>query len=209
MTPAEVERYIRFYRTAPGRGILEAEAHLCLEHLGDCRRIISVGCGPAMVEVRMRELAPHIEITGVDLSKEMLEAAPSTVRTVLADAGALPFPDGSFDGLMLVTFLEFAQEPEKAIEEGYRVLIEGGRLISLVLNPESHYCRERVKMEGSYIEQNMRNHDVKDMERMLRPHFDIDVHFASGVRGEEIFDTEDRQWASVLSMRGFRRKHGN
>jgi SAM-dependent methyltransferase len=53
---------------------------------------------------------------------------------VLADEVALPFPDRSFDRVLLVHALEHADSARRAMREVWRVLADGGRLIVVVPN---------------------------------------------------------------------------
>lgn len=57
---------------------------------------------------------------------DLLPAAGLHAR---ADAHALPFLDGSFDGVLCTEVLEHLPEPQRAIDEMYRVLAPGGRLL--------------------------------------------------------------------------------
>ena len=84
--------------------------------------MLDVGCGEG-------ELARHLPDgawLGVDSSREMLTRAPAPA--VLADAAALPFPDGSFDAVALLYVLYHLQEPASALSEAHRVLRPGGLL---------------------------------------------------------------------------------
>ena len=64
-------------------------------------RLLDVGCGTGLLLARLVGRSPFGELTGVDLSPGMVAQArrrlPGSVRLLVGDAGALPFPPGSFD----------------------------------------------------------------------------------------------------------------
>ena len=98
-------------------------------------RLLDVGTGTG----RMIELiGPRAAAaTGVDLSPEMLRLARGKVEAAglghaevrMGDMGALPFPDASFDTVVLHQVLHFAQAPADVLGECARVLTPGGRLL--------------------------------------------------------------------------------
>ena len=79
---------------------------------------------------------PSIELTGIDLSPEMLEIARERIRETRpdvalheADAQALPFPDASFDSVVCTFSLCNIPSPYVAVAEMKRVLRPGGRVV--------------------------------------------------------------------------------
>ncbi len=74
-------------------------------------------------------------ITGIDLSREMLEIArrkiPCKMQFVVADAEALPFPDQSFDAATFSFGIRNVTDPSKSLQEIYRVLKRRGRALIL------------------------------------------------------------------------------
>lgn len=66
---------------------------------------------------------------GVDISRAMLlKSLPHGIRCAQASAERLPFKDGAFDFVLMVTVLCFLREPSRAIMEARRVLRPSGRL---------------------------------------------------------------------------------
>jgi SAM-dependent methyltransferase len=61
-----------------------------------------------------------------------LDVYPYEGVDVLADASALPFPDGTFDGVLCEALLEHVRDPQAVIREMLRVLKVGGRALSSV-----------------------------------------------------------------------------
>lgn len=83
---------------------------------------------------------PHypddVELTGIDLTPEMLEIAKQRSLDVgreielrQADAHALPFEDESFDTVLSTYSLCNIPDPQRAVNEMKRVLKPGGKLI--------------------------------------------------------------------------------
>jgi len=70
----------------------------------------------------------HWAVTGVDISRPMLEEArarDAAFPVALADGAALPFPDRAFDVVTIITALEFMPEPVTALREALRVAHRG------------------------------------------------------------------------------------
>ncbi|MEA2393153.1 MAG: hypothetical protein QOJ82_1044 [Solirubrobacteraceae bacterium] len=91
-------------------------------HFAPTAKLLDVGCGSAW-------LAEHYaDYTGVDGSPEAVAAAASRGRTIVhADVDEpLPFPDASFDGVVLKDLLEHVADPVAVVREVRRVLRPGG-----------------------------------------------------------------------------------
>ncbi len=67
---------------------------------------------------------------GLDPSAQMLQmAAARGIVTQLAQAEAMPYPDASFDGVMMTFALCFMQKPTLALQESRRILRPQGTLL--------------------------------------------------------------------------------
>ncbi len=86
------------------------------------------------------------EVVGTDLSEKMVEAARrgaegrgvANVRFERSDAEDLGYPDASFDVVLCVLGLMYPADPQRAIDEAYRVLQPGGRAAVCVWGRRDH-----------------------------------------------------------------------
>jgi SAM-dependent methyltransferase len=78
-------------------------------------RLLDVGCGSADIPERIRRSFPRpLLAVGVDIRMLHLRAAPPSVRRVVADVHALPFPSGAFDVVLASHFLHHFDGAEAA-----------------------------------------------------------------------------------------------
>ncbi len=92
---------------------------------------VDIACGTGDVSFLLAERYPAGTVTGVDIAAPMLALAGTrnrfpNVRFELADMGALPFPDGSFDIVTGSYALRNAPELRAALAEIRRVLKRDG-----------------------------------------------------------------------------------
>jgi SAM-dependent methyltransferase len=112
---------------------------LLLRAFGDAvsgRRVLNVGAGQGTLTNRLTQLG--YEVVSTELGSVALTALRHRVvgEVVDADATALPFPDQSFDAVVLGEVLEHVEEDGRALGEAARVLKRGGVVIvSVPRNP--------------------------------------------------------------------------
>lgn len=101
---------------------------------------LDVATGTGLVA---RELLKRADrVTGVDLSLEMLESGesldPGRVSLAAGDALALPFKDASFDCATIGYGVRSTADPQRSLDEAYRVIKPGGRAAVLdICRPSS------------------------------------------------------------------------
>ena len=98
-------------------------------------------------------LAPHAHrYVCIDSSQRVVAAASERLRRFAnvdvreGDMHALPFKDGSFDLVVLMHALTYADKPAQAVAEAARVLRKGGRLLLSSLAKHEH--RNAVEAYG-------------------------------------------------------------
>jgi ubiquinone/menaquinone biosynthesis C-methylase UbiE len=97
-------------------------------------RVLDIGTGPGRLPVVLANECPLLQVTGLDLSADMVKIATqeaqrrglknATFRQ--GSASELPFPDAEFDLVISTLSFHHWKQPEKALDEIYRVLREGG-----------------------------------------------------------------------------------
>ena len=201
----EVKKYLNFYSNKFGREVLEKELEFVESKLKDCKNVLSIGCGPALLEARLHKLYPEMNITGLDNSKEMIVQASKAIHLEYGDAQHLRFDDNSFDAILYVTSLEFIKDYKKAIEEAQRVLKSKGKILILMLNPKSSYFREEYKDRNSYIRKNIRHRNIMEIKEVISRYFFIESEeYFLGIKDREIVDSDNPKLASLYVLEGIK-----
>ena len=92
-------------------------------------RILDIGCGNG--ELTLRLMATGAQVTGVDISPDMLAAARACgVDAIEASAEWLPFEDATFDALFSNAALHWIKDHDAMLDEAHRVLKPGGRFVA-------------------------------------------------------------------------------
>ncbi len=118
--PEEFRReYERFRSLLPGRTPL---------------RVLDIGCGTGAWSVHWVALGARV--TGVDIDADLLERArarpelpAAQFETHVADAGAIPLPEKSFDVVTLNSLLEHVPDWQPVLREAARMTAPGGLLV--------------------------------------------------------------------------------
>ena len=105
-------------------------------------RVLDVATGTADLAIALKRAAPHTEVVGVDFAEPMLAlgrrkvaARGLDVSLLQGDGQSLDFADDAFDSLTVAYGLRNFADRERGLEEFYRVLRPGGRLVVLEFPP--------------------------------------------------------------------------
>lgn len=117
------------------------------------QKLLDVAGGTGDVSFRFLGRAGHGHATVCDLTESMLvegrkraeaERLGESLDWVVGDAMALPFPDNSFDVYTISFGIRNVTRPQKALDEAFRVLRPGGRLMVLEFSQIPNEMMQRV-----------------------------------------------------------------
>jgi SAM-dependent methyltransferase len=165
--------------------------------LADRCLVADVGAGTGALAGAVRSAAPAARIVALDTSAEMLRVARTRrgAQAILADALALPLPDGIADAVILAYVLFHLADPSLALAEAARVLRPGGRAGTVTWAREresrAHAAWDQVLTEAGVPPAPLRRVDVgldrpDAVEALLR---------SAGLRPERIWTQRlRRRW---------------
>lgn len=102
---------------------------------GECETVLEIGYGSGIF---FYELSRHAQtVVGIDIhdrgAEIITDCAEDGVRVATAQASGmeLPFADGSFDAVVIISALEFMSDPAMCLHESVRVTRPNGRVIAV------------------------------------------------------------------------------
>jgi ubiquinone/menaquinone biosynthesis C-methylase UbiE len=131
----------------------------------DGGRILDLGCGSALVADRI--LHRGVSYVGVDYgghhityAKAKHASSEGKLRSVFArgDGERLPFPDATFDVLILSEVIEHLLRPERAVWEVARVLKPGGVFVMTTNNASEAPCHSPATHLFAWVEKALGAH---------------------------------------------------
>ena len=130
------------------------------------KKVLEIGFGEGYGTYSLAETAR--EITGIDVSSALVEHARSKYQKenlyfLKADAGRLPFPDGSFEVVLNSQVLEHVKDYMGFIRELHRVLKPGGTALAATPN--------RVMMIDGVNPYHYKEFSAKELDAALRKVF--------------------------------------
>ena len=154
--------YDEWYEQHPGALMSELKA---LEALVPRRGLgLDLGVGTGLMAERL-----GVQV-GLDPSAGMLRrAAQRGIMAVRGGGEALPFRKACFDYAVSTAALCFMDEPAKALEEAWRVVKPGGRLVACIISRDSQWGRlyEAKRRKGG-VYTYMKLLSPSDLESLMR-----------------------------------------
>ncbi len=101
-------------------------------------KILDAGCGFGVTDILLSHYFPESEITGIDLSKTLLQHADmllqksnveNRVKFKRADVHKIPFENNTFNAVLSINMVHLVDNPVKMFNEIERVLHPGGYLL--------------------------------------------------------------------------------
>jgi len=122
---------------------MKEEAREVAAHIKDGDWVVEVAPGPGYLCIELAKLG-KFKITGMDISKDLVAIAANNakeagvdVEFVQGNASDMPFDESSVDFIICVLAFKNFKEPQKCLNEFYRVLKPGGRALIMDLNRDA------------------------------------------------------------------------
>jgi len=197
-----MNKYLKSCKTEFWKKVFKAELEYILYELKGAKNVLSVGCGPAIIEAGLAEHG--FNVTGLDISKGALDQAPDSIRTVAGKAENMDFEDCSFDVVIYVASLQFIEKYKEAIKQTARVLRPADRILAMLINPESEFFKEKAANPTSYINK-IKHTDLREIERAIAEYFAVKTEYFLGIKGQDIFETKSPNLASLYVIKGIKK----
>ena len=166
-TDKEVQDWIAKYypKRYSGTGFLYHSriVNTMLQDITMKQKVLDVGCGIGFVS----QLYPNFNITGIDISEEMLKRNPFKWQNM--DAEAMSFKDESFNLVVCRSLLHHLEVPQKGMNEMARVLKTGGNWVCWETNNSiiTNIFRAAAKHTDRFSHLH-RNFNIHELEFLIK-----------------------------------------
>jgi ubiquinone biosynthesis O-methyltransferase len=142
----EANSYDGWYQTKLGNFIDKVESDCAFElfKLEKGMTVLDIGCGTGNFSIKLAKAG--CKVIGIDISEEMLSIAKEKAKQkgldiefYNMDIYKLNFENEYFDAVFSMAAFEFIKEPEKALNEIFRVVKKGGEILIGTINKESSW----------------------------------------------------------------------
>ncbi|MEO3470342.1 class I SAM-dependent methyltransferase [Roseomonas sp. CAU 1739] len=114
--------------------------------------VLDLGCGTGSLALALAAREPGCRISGVDFSAAYVEhartrTADPRLHFQVGDACSIPFPAGSFDGVLSLLMLHFVPRAPDAVAEMRRVARPGAVVAAAVWDARGGFVAQRVFLD--------------------------------------------------------------
>lgn len=177
---------------------------------GACRKVIDLGTGPGDIPFLLAQRSPIPSILGVDAAETMLALARPKAKSLglearvtfaKADVKALPFADGSFDGVFSNTILHHIPEPVVFVREAARVLQKGGVLLirDLYRPKDLAECKRLVALHAGDAPKDHQQLLLQSLCAALTLDEAVQVAKAAGIGHAKVAMNSDRHYSIEIA----------
>ncbi|OKY78491.1 MAG: SAM-dependent methyltransferase [Candidatus Methanohalarchaeum thermophilum] len=190
-----MKEYLKSCNSNFWKKVFEKETEYLDKELKHENEILSIGCGPAIIEKGLKE--KDYKITALDSSKIATRNSPKDLNTSIGSADNIGFIDNSFDTVIYIVSLQFIENLKKTIQETARILRSDGNLIIMLLNPKSKFFKEKRKQEDSYVNK-IRHEKTSKIEEKVKKNFYIKKReYYLGIKNKKIIETKNPNLAAL------------
>lgn len=127
-----------FYERTEGRLVRRVVAKRLRQVMGDVsgKRILAIGFGTPYLRPFVADAVTAVAVMS-GRSGALIWPRREPCRVAIADEAELPFPDRSFDRILIVHGLEWTPNPQATLRDVWRVLADDGKLVVIAPNRRS------------------------------------------------------------------------
>ncbi|MBI2597845.1 MAG: class I SAM-dependent methyltransferase [Candidatus Diapherotrites archaeon] len=143
------------------------------KHLG-LKTVLDAGCGDGRNLIEFTKLG--FKVTGVDVSNSALEKCKKNCRNYKnfhleeQDLENLKFAKNSFDIIICDFVMAHMENPEKIVQNFYRILKKNGFVLIEFTSTKDPHCGQGKKIKGNEYTQKevyIRFYDIKEIEKIM------------------------------------------
>jgi methionine biosynthesis protein MetW len=162
-----------------------------LSVIGTGRRVLDIGCGTGTLLAQLKR--QYEEVHGIDISREAVGVACQNdiqARVIDLNSSPLPYADGFFDVVTVLSTLQYFTDLNKTLRECNRVISPDGLLLLSVPNMRAIWRIGKLLFLGSFprVSLDPEGYDggtlhyfaFSDLEKLLRKN-GFCVKFAHGI----------------------------
>jgi len=133
-------------------------------------QFLDIGCGTGWAVRKMAELTNNSgQYFGIDISPTMIKQAINSTGNKTcsfqeASSDKLPFENDLFDSILCSNSFHHYPEPEKALQEMYRVLKRGGRIYITDFTTDGYFSRKVDDLFRSREKEHIKFHSTEEMK---------------------------------------------